>query len=135
MKTIGIGVDIIDNRRIRSLLKNRSFIIRTYSKNEILVSKKILNKTNFFSKRFAAKEAFSKALGMGFRNSLNFIDISIINDNYGKPSIEINNKLKKVFKKKFKTQNVYIHLSISDENKHSIAFVILEKIWILLKKM
>ena len=135
MNFLGIGVDIIDNLRIKKSISNKKFVKRIFTKNEINISKKINNKTSFFSKRFAAKEAFSKALGMGFRNSLNFIDISIINDNYGKPSIEINNKLKKVFKKKFKTQNVHIHLSISDENKYSIAFVILEKKWILLKKI
>ena len=127
MNFLGIGVDIIDNLRIKKSIANKKFVKRIFTKNEINISKKINNKTSFFSKRFAAKEAYSKALGTGFRNSLNFIDISIINDNYGKPSIEINNKLKKVFKKKFKTQNVHIHLSISDENKHSIAFVILEK--------
>ena len=128
MKILGIGVDVVKNKRIQNLIRNKNFLVSTFSMNEIRFSKKNSNKTNYFAKRFAAKEAFSKALGMGFRNSLNFIDISIINDNYGKPSIEINNKLKKVFKKKFKTQNVHIHLSISDENKHSIAFVILEKI-------
>ena len=81
----------------------------------------------FFSKRFAAKEAFSKALGLGFRNGLNFNDISIINNNYGKPSVKINDKLLNIIKKQFKTKKVNILLSISDESKHSIAFVILEK--------
>ena len=52
MKIVGIGIDIIDNDRIKSLLKNNSFINRTFSKKEISVSKRILNKTNFFSKRF-----------------------------------------------------------------------------------
>ena len=127
MKILGIGVDIVENKRIEKSIKNPLFKKRIYTSKELKQSSTVNNKVGYFSKRFAAKEAFSKALGMGFRNSLNFIDISIINDNYGKPSIEINNKLKKVFKKKFKTQNVHIHLSISDENKHSIAFVILEK--------
>ena len=128
MKTIGIGVDIIDNRRIRSLLKNRSFIIRTYSKNEILVSKKILNKTNFFSKRFAAKEAFAKALGVGFRNNLNFKDIEIINDKLGKPYYLITNKIKNLIKRKKKVNNFKLFLSISDEKDYSVAFAIVQKI-------
>ena len=85
------------------------------------------NKTAFFSKRFAAKEAFSKALGTGFRETLNFKDISIINNKYGKPSIKIKDKLQNIIKKQFKTNKVNILLSISDENKYSIAFVILEK--------
>ena len=47
--------------------------------------KNLNNKTNYFAKRFAAKEALSKALGTGFRNNLNFKDIEILNDNLGKP--------------------------------------------------
>ena len=50
MKTIGIGVDIVSNKRIKSSIKSKKFIIRTFSKNEILRSDKILNKTNYFSK-------------------------------------------------------------------------------------
>ena len=57
----------------------------------------------------------------------NFNDISVVNDKYGKPSIKINNKIKKIISKKFKTKNVSVFLSISDEKKHSIAFVILSK--------
>ena len=97
-------------------------------KDEIAKSKNSNNKVAFFSKRFAAKEAFSKALGLGFRNSLNFKDISIVNNKYGKPSIKIKDKLQNIIKKQFKTNKVNILLSISDENKYSIAFVILEKI-------
>ena len=55
MKILGIGVDIIQNKRIQSLLKNKRFINRTFSKNEIKLSKKISNKTNYFAKRFAAR--------------------------------------------------------------------------------
>ena len=92
--------------------------------NQILKTK---NKTAFFSKRFAAKEAFSKALGTGFRETLNFKDISITNNKHGKPSIKINNKLLNLINKKFKTKKINTLLSISDESKHSIAFVILGK--------
>ena len=77
MKTLGIGVDIIDNSRINHLLKNKNFINRTFSRKEIFFSKKILNKKNFFSKRFAAKESFAKALGTGFRDNLNFREVLV----------------------------------------------------------
>ena len=127
MSTLGIGVDIIDNSRIKKSITNKKFVSRIFSNDEIIKSKKALNKTAFFSKRFAAKEAFSKALGTGFRKGLNFNDISIINDKYGKPSIKINNKLQSIIKKKFKPKKINVYLSISDEKKHSIAFVILEK--------
>ena len=127
MKTLGVGVDIIENSRIKRSISNRKFLLRIYSNEEILKSKKTKSKVCFFSKRFAAKEAFSKALGTGFRKGLNFNDISVVNDKYGKPSIKINNKIKKIISKKFKTKNVSVFLSISDEKKHSIAFVILSK--------
>jgi len=127
MRALGIGVDIIDNSRIKKSITNKKFISRIFSNDEIIRSKKIINKAAFFSKRFAAKEAFSKALGTGFRETLNFKDISITNNKHGKPSIKINNKLHNLINKKFKTKKINVLLSISDESKHSIAFVILER--------
>ena len=127
MKTIGIGVDIVDNSRIRSLIKNKNFITRTFSKNEILISKKFLNKSDFFSKRFAAKESFVKALGIGFRYNLNFKDIEIANDNLGKPYYSVNTKIKNLIKRKKKINKFDLFLSISDEKDYSIAFTIIQK--------
>ena len=127
MKTLGIGVDIVQNSRIRKSITNKNFLLRIFTNDEINKSKKTKNKTAFFSKRFAAKEAFSKALGTGFRETLNFKDISITNNKNGKPSIKINNKLHNLINKKFKTKKINVLLSISDESEHSIAFVILEK--------
>ena len=127
MKTLGIGVDIINNSRIKKSISNKKFTLRIFSKDEIENSKKTNNKTGFFSKRFAAKEAFSKALGTGFRKDLNFNDISIVNDKYGKPSIKMNKKIKNIMNKRFKTRKFNVFLSISDEKNHSIAFVVLGK--------
>tara|TARA_B100000902_G_C27084229_1_gene800469 strand:+ start:103 stop:492 length:390 start_codon:yes stop_codon:yes gene_type:complete len=128
MKTIGIGVDIVENKRIKSSIKNKKFINRLFSKNEILISKKFLNKTNYFSKRFAAKESFAKALGTGFRNGLNFKDIQIINNKLGKPYYLINSKIRNLIKKTKKVQNFNLFLSISDEKEYSVAFTIIQKI-------
>ena len=127
MKTIGIGVDIVKNNRIQFSIKNKNFINRIFSKNEILFSKKIKNKISYFSKRFAAKEAFAKALGTGFRSGLNFRDIEIINDKLGKPYYLINTKIKSLIKRKKKVQNFNLFLSISDEKEYSIAFTIIQK--------
>jgi|TARA_B110001452_G_scaffold134901_1_gene112192 holo-[acyl-carrier protein] synthase len=128
MKIIGIGVDIVENKRVKLSIKNKNFINRTFGKNEILISKKFSNKTNFFSKRFAAKEAFAKALGTGFRDGLNFKDIQVVNDKLGKPYFLINSKIKSLIKKKTKVKNFNLFLSISDEKDYSIAFTIVQKI-------
>tara|TARA_B100000073_G_C23470705_1_gene467333 strand:+ start:20 stop:415 length:396 start_codon:yes stop_codon:yes gene_type:complete len=126
MRILGIGVDIIKNKRIRSLIKNETFISRIFSKNEIINSKKFSNKTNYYSKRFAAKESFTKAIGSGVRDGLNFKDIEISNDTYGKPYYVLNKKIKKFILKKKKVKNYNLFLSISDEKDYSIAFTILQ---------
>ena len=127
MKILGIGVDIIKNKRIQSSIKSKIFLKRTFGDNELEFSKKTLNKTNFFAKRFAAKEAFAKSLGTGFRNNLNFKDIEIINDNVGKPYYLRSKKIDQIIKKKFQVKNYDLFLSISDEKDYSIAFTILQK--------
>ena len=127
MNIIGIGVDIVDNTRIKNSIKNEKFISRIFSKKEINQSKKIKDKTNYYSKRFAAKESLSKAIGTGFRNDLNFKDITIVNDKYGKPSYKLNNKVKKLIYSKFKVKNIKISLSLADEKKYSIAFSVIHK--------
>ena len=131
MKILGIGVDIIENIRIQKSLKNISFIKRVFSSSEILIAKRITNKKSYYSRRFAAKEAFSKAIGTGFRDNLNFKDITIINDKLGKPSFVVTDKIKKIVKKQFKISSFDFFLSISDEKKYSIAYVILQKKWLL----
>mgnify|MGYP001484508448 CR=1 FL=1 len=128
MQIIGNGVDIIDNIRIKKSIKNINFIKRIYSNTEVKESKKVRNKINFFAKRFAAKEAFVKSIGTGFRKNINFKDISVKNTKNGKPQLIIKKKIKKMIKKNFKMTNFKIFLSLSDEKKHSIAFVIINKI-------
>ena len=127
MKTIGVGVDIVENKRIQKLIKNKKFISRIFSKSEIEKSKKIKNKINYFAKRFAAKESLSKAIGTGFRAGLNFKDISIRNDKYGKPLYQLNNNVNKLIYSKFKVKKIKISLSLADEKKYSIAFSVIHK--------
>ena len=126
MRILGIGVDIIDNRRIRSLIKNKTFVSRTYTKNEVKLSINILNKTNYFAKRFAAKESLAKSLGTGFRENLHFKDIEILNDNNGKPFYLKSKKISTIINKIFKVKKYNLFLSISDEKDYSIAFTMLQ---------
>ena len=127
MNIIGNGVDIVENKRIKNSLKNIKFINRVFTRNEINKSKKLKNKINYYAKRFAAKEAFVKAIGEGFRNNINYRDIDVTNDNKGKPIINISINIKNFLKKKFNFNKYKIFLSLSDEKKHSIAYVIINK--------
>ena len=126
MKILGIGVDIIENKRIIKSIKNDKFKKRIYSQKELELSTLTINKTSFFSKRFAAKEAFAKALGTGFRKNLNFKDIEVINDKFGKPYYSKNKNIKKMIQKNFKVKNFDCFLSISDEKDYSAAFTIIQ---------
>ncbi len=128
MKIIGIGVDIVDNARFKKLVKKKDFINRICSSRELYNYKKKNNKILFLSKRFYAKESFVKALGTGFRNNLSFKDISILNDKKGKPYFLFNEIIKNILKKKYKLKKFKAHLSLSDEKKHSVSYVILEKL-------
>ena len=128
MKILGIGVDVIKNSRIKNLIRNQFFLKRTFSANELRFSKKKNNKINYFAKRFAAKEAFVKSLGTGFRNDLNFKDIEIMNDKFGKPYYSDSKKITKIIKKEFKVKNFNSFLSISDEKEYSTAFAIIQSI-------
>ncbi len=126
MKILGIGVDVIQNKRIKSLIHNKTFINRTFGKKEIRFSKKINNKINYFAKRFAAKESLAKTIGTGFRNNLNFKDIEILNDKIGKPYYFKSKKIDNIINKRFKIKKYKLFLSISDEKDYSVAFTILQ---------
>ena len=127
MKILGIGVDLVKNQRIKLLIKKNNFIKRTFSKKEIDHFKKYRNNDNYYSKRFAAKESFSKAFGTGIRKDLNFKDIEILNNKLGKPYFLKNKKIDRLIDKRFKTKKYNLFLSISDEKDYSIAFTIIQK--------
>ena len=123
---IGIGTDIIDNRRIENLLNKYgdNFKKKIFTKNEIKKSDTIKQQVNSFAKRYAAKEACAKALGTGLSQGIFWKDIEIINNEYGKPYIILYNKaLNKLnMLSKFKPK---IEVSLSDEKYYSIANVII----------
>ena len=122
MKIYGIGTDIVEVNRIKKSIKKKLFIKKIFSKEEILKCKKIKNPSNCFAKRFAAKEAFSKALGTGISKGINFNEIIILNEKNGKPFIKLLNKTKKNVEKKIK-KKFKISLSLTDEKKYAVAFV------------
>ena len=119
----GIGTDIVSIKRIKSSLKKRNFIKRIFNQQEVLKCKKAINQHNCYAKRFAAKEAFSKALGTGISNGINFNEITVLNNKSGKPYIYLNGETKKKINKIFKRKKTKISLSLSDEREYAVAFV------------
>ena len=127
MKILGIGTDIVNIKRMSKNLKkkNSSFKNRIFSKSEINYCEKKRNSSHFFAKRFAAKEALSKALGTGIRKGINFKDIEVINDHLGKPSIRLKGSTAIFLKKKVKSKKYFIYLSLSDDKPWAHATVII----------
>ena len=127
MKIFGIGTDIVNIKRMKKVLvgKNNRFKKRVFSLNEVKYCEKKKNPTSFYAKRFAAKEALSKALGTGIRDGINFKDIEISNDNFGKPCIELKGTTANFLKKKLKNKKYSIYLSLSDDAPWAQATVII----------
>ena len=127
MKIFGIGTDIVNIKRIDNLLKKRGFAFKNkiFSKKEISYCEKRKNSCAFYAKRFAAKEAFSKALGTGIRKGVNLKNIEIHNNSHGKPFISLKGNLANYLKKKVKCKNYDIHLSLSDDKPWAQATVII----------
>ena len=94
-------------------------------KMKLFIVKKKKNPTTFYAKRFAAKEALSKALGTGIRKGINLKNIEISNDNLGKPSIKLRGSTAIFLKKKIKTKKYSIYLSLSDDEPWAQATVII----------
>tara|TARA_Y100000590_G_scaffold470439_1_gene664913 strand:+ start:3659 stop:4051 length:393 start_codon:yes stop_codon:yes gene_type:complete len=127
MKIFGIGTDIVNIKRMRESLKKNGDIFkkRIFSKNEIIYCDKKKNSFPFYAKRFAAKEAFSKALGTGIRKGIYFKDIEIFNDGLGKPSIKLKGSTAKFLRKKIRNKKYSIYLSLSDDEPWAQATVII----------
>ena len=93
-------------------------------KTKLFTAKKKKNPSSFYAKRFAAKEALSKALGTGIRKGINFRDIEVINNNYGKPTIKLKGSTASFLKRKIKNKKYSIYLSLSDDIPWAQATVI-----------
>ena len=127
MKIFGLGTDIVNIKRLEKILKKKrnTFKSRVFSKNEILYCDKKKNPFPFYAKRYAAKEALSKALGTGIRKGINFKDIEVSNNNFGKPSIKLKGSTANFLRKKIKAKKYLIYLSLSDDIPWAQATVII----------
>ena len=127
MKIFGIGTDIVNIKRMEKSLKRHGSKLKNniFSKNEITYCENKKNSAAFYAKRFAAKEALSKALGTGIRKGIKFKNIEIRNDSYGKPSILLKGAVENYLQKKIKSKKYNIHLSLSDDKPWAQATVII----------
>ena len=106
MKIFGVGTDIVKTNRIQKLLRRKNILEKIFNKEEIIKCKKIKKSTNCFAKRFAAKEAFSKALGTGISKGINFNQIIVLNEKNGKPFIKLIENTKKNVEKKLRKKKL-----------------------------
>jgi holo-[acyl-carrier protein] synthase len=125
MKIYGIGTDIANINRIKKSLKNKDFINRLFNKNEVKKCNNQINKANCYAKRFAAKEAFSKAIGTGISKGINFNEIIVHNIKSGKPNIKLLGNTKKIVNKILNKKKFNIFLSLSDDKPLAVATVVI----------
>ena len=127
MEIFGIGTDIVNIKRMELTLKKYGvkFKNKIFSKNEITYCERKKNSSAFYAKRFAAKEALSKALGTGIRKGINFKNIEVSNNKLGKPTINLSGSTAIFFKKKIRTKKYSIYLSLSDDVPWAQATVII----------
>lgn len=122
----GIGTDIVSIKRIEDSLFRFGdrFLHRVLNEAEVAEYAQTSQPARFLAKRFAVKEAFSKAYGTGIGAEVGWHDVAIAHDARGKPLISTSSALTE----RLNQQTIlFSHVSISDESEHAIAFVVLEK--------
>jgi holo-[acyl-carrier protein] synthase len=123
MNVIGLGMDIVNINRIKKIYSKygNQFLNKILTESEKKSEKKLSRFKNVstIAKRFAAKEAISKAIGYGFSNRIHFKDIEIYNDESGKPYANLNGKAKTIVKKISKKYNIF--LTLSDDEPWAVA--------------
>jgi holo-[acyl-carrier protein] synthase len=122
----GVGIDIIEVERVANNIgKDAGFRELVFSKNEIEYCEKKTNKFEHYAARFAAKEAFFKALGTGWMNGTSFNEIEIVNNANGKPVVNLLGETAIAINK---TGSIKIAVSLSHLKTIASAVVIIEKI-------
>ena len=123
---VGLGIDVIQNERIRDSVTRfgTRFINRIYTETEIAYCANCADPGIHYAARFAAKEAFLKALGTGWRGKVAWRDIEVVLNEQGAPSLNVIGAAKELLDE---TGATHLHVSISHTSDHAVAQVILEK--------
>ena len=120
----GIGTDIVDVKRIEILIsRGEDYVNRVFTKGEISYCSLKKNKFENFAARFAAKEAYFKSLGTGWIGEMEFFEIEVINDAFGKPYLKLHGKVRE-YTDSLNIKNTFI--SLSHTQSQALAMVVLE---------
>jgi len=120
---LGVGIDIIEIEKVAKSIESAAFQNKIFTPEEINSCSAIKNRAECFAGKFATKEAFMKALGLGIRQGIWFLQIEILNDETGKPYIHVNGEAEKQYHARGANR---IHISISHSAGVAVAVVILE---------
>ena len=122
---LGIGTDLCEVGRVERALERFGdrFAARILVASELEVFRRRRKRAGYLAKRFAAKEAFSKALGVGIRYPVNWHNVWIVNERSGKPAFEFSRPLAALLKSRGVER---VHLSLTDEIGMACAFVVVE---------
>jgi holo-[acyl-carrier protein] synthase len=122
----GVGIDLVDIQRIRKIIQrwDASFLEKIFSADEVAYCKKHAQSAVHFGARFAAKESFLKALGMGLGDGIRLAEIEVVNDKTGKPALKLRGAAREHLRKR-KIQKV--HLSLTHTRECAAAVVVLER--------
>ena len=126
---LGIGADIVEIKHFNSVVKKTPAVVqRVFTPKERQIADKlsVSRKSAYYAKRFAAKEAVSKACGTGIGDKINWQDFEILNNMEGMPLATISSETLSFLQKKFKTKKIQIQLSLSDEKEYVLAFAVLQ---------
>lgn len=123
IKVIGLGIDLCEVKRFERLQENELFLQRVFSADEIAYCKKRTQSAQSFAARFAAKEAFGKALGIGISGGVTLREVEVKHDEMNKPFLELSGETKNIAAKFGVTK---IHISLTHEKDMAAAVVILE---------
>ncbi len=121
----GIGIDIVKVDRIKKWLQDKNMVQRFFNPAEMNSCGSIQASAEHYAARFAAKEAFGKAIGTGLAE-FKLQDVFVKNDEFGKPELILQNEAAELLKKK--CGNAKIHISLSHEKEYAVAYLIIEKI-------
>jgi holo-[acyl-carrier protein] synthase len=121
----GIGVDLVQICRVENVIKRWGdrFLKRVFTEDEISICCRRVRSSSAFALRFAAKEAFSKALGLGMTNGVRWRDIEVFHQPGGRPALKLHGRSASLCRKRAITG---MHLSLSDEGEYALATVVLE---------